>query len=70
METLTKPTLYRLDGALEQMTFEDISQIDQLLQVTNDAETGSSALQPQLYAKVCVLLKQKTKQPKSNSKIC
>ena len=60
METLTKPTLYRIDWVLKQMNFENISQMDQLLQVIYDAATGCSSPQRHLYAEVCDLLKQKS----------
>ena len=60
MEGLTRPTLYSIGRELKEMTFENVTQMEQLLKVIYDAAIRPSPLERQLYAEVCDLLKLKS----------
>ena len=53
MEAFTRPTLYRIGWKLNEMTFENVTQMDQLLQFIYDAATIPSLAQRQLHAAIC-----------------
>ena len=61
MEALTyRSTLYRIGWEFNEMTFENVTQMNQLFQVIYGAAFISNLPQRQLYAEVCDLLKEKS----------